>query len=414
MSRLSGVGQLRVVGGVPLFLRCLAAIAPLVALWSLATPLMAAPDEPAQFVEAAAVARGQLLPPTVLSAVGPQSAVRLPADLVATARLASCVAFHPDVPASCQPVVAGAPRIIGALTEFGRYPPPYYALVGLPTRWTHGRAAAWAARAAAGALTSVLLALGWWLAASFGSSGLLLGAAVALTPMVLFLGGVVNESNLEISAGFALWCGLLCLADGTGPPPARLVRWTAVAGCALAVARALSPFFLAVALVAAGLVAGGARLRELAASRVVRRASIAVVAAVVASLGWLLARGIPTLLGRAVRPPITLGGELARTAGLTGGRILQLVGNFGWLDTPAPLVTDVCWGVALGTVLVAALGRGLEPGLGRGRGRPVGLGRRRTVLVAVGVSLVVVGLPFALESPRIDAVGVYWQSRYVL
>jgi hypothetical protein len=77
------------------------------ALWSLAVPLMASPDEPSHVVRAAAVARGELFG-TVnevdqsLGRPGVGTLVRLPSDFAAALALPNCFEFERDQPADCQ------------------------------------------------------------------------------------------------------------------------------------------------------------------------------------------------------------------------------------------------------------------------------------------------------------------------
>ena len=55
----------------------------------------------------------------------------------------------------------------------------------------------------------------------------LLGALVAISPMVLFISAVVTPSGLETSAVFAAWCGGLCVVQA--PEVSRgLVAWTSL------------------------------------------------------------------------------------------------------------------------------------------------------------------------------------------
>ncbi|HUY65003.1 MAG TPA: DUF2142 domain-containing protein [Acidimicrobiales bacterium] len=114
----------------------LAVLFAMTAAWSLATALMASPDEPAHTIKAAAVARGQFFgtpaPPTA-GGPSPDVAVRVPDVFAAAVELPGCYAFHPDVDASCAPALHPVTAVVTVDTPAGRYEPLYYFVVGLPS-----------------------------------------------------------------------------------------------------------------------------------------------------------------------------------------------------------------------------------------------------------------------------------------
>ena len=126
------------------------------AIWSIATPIGANNDERAQLIKAASVVRGQV----VGQSVNPTSAAQL--STADRANLAYCRTQHTSadcdaavtivsvpesiahftVPAcyilyvygsSCGHGLQGSGREVPAATYVGRYPPLYYAIVGLPS-----------------------------------------------------------------------------------------------------------------------------------------------------------------------------------------------------------------------------------------------------------------------------------------
>jgi hypothetical protein len=134
----------------------LAVFSVLLGLWGLATPRFAVPDEPAHFVKAAAVARGQLIGP-------PERPTRfhLPPGIVDARFQTGCFVFKPEVPADCPPGQGGSgtgSRDVVAYTAAGKYPPAYYALVGLPTLVWPDLRSVHAARGLSAALSAALLA----------------------------------------------------------------------------------------------------------------------------------------------------------------------------------------------------------------------------------------------------------------
>jgi hypothetical protein len=79
--------------------------------------------------------------------------------------------------------------------------------------------------------------------------------------------------------------------------------------------------------------------------------------------------------------------------------LINMVGDFGWLDTPSPAATLLAWAVAGGALLLLSLAL---PGRRRGR---TGL----ALLV-----LAVAAAPVVLQVPTASDVGLIWQGRYAL
>lgn len=383
-----------------------AAIA-LLAVWSLATPLLAAPDEPSQFTRAVSLVRGQLDPPLVSTAVGRQFAIRIPAADLPGPHNPGCFAFRPDVPASCVRGFTAPPRPPGGdaspaarpgataatTTQFGNYPPLYYAVVGLPTLVLHGTAALWSARLFALLCSAALLGLaGCLLRRYHPRPALLLGLAVALTPEVLFFGGVVSDSGVEIAAGVAFWAGLVTLIDMPGPLPRRVLWLTTVAGVALTLSRPLSPAWVLGALVITGFAATPARRRELLLGSMTAPMRAVLAAALTVSLAWTAMHGVPHLLHAGPPTRVSVGTALSGHA--VAHRLASLIGLLGWEDTPAPALTLACWGAAVILLLGTALAtRGADRGGadrggtdrgGVGRGG-VGRGGLATLVLMLGV-----------------------------
>src|SRR5512132_43070 len=105
------------------------------ALWGIANPPFAAPDEPAHVKRAVALDHGELTGrtpnPRLLRKLGGDRSnlvVRVP-EVYVTAEPA-CFAFKPDASAACIRF-GGSTRDIDTVTTAGRHPPAYYAVVGL-------------------------------------------------------------------------------------------------------------------------------------------------------------------------------------------------------------------------------------------------------------------------------------------
>ena len=294
----------------------------LCAAWSFVTPIGAANDEPAQLVKAASVVRGQLvgstLTPTLEARLSP--AVR--------AGLQNCVSVHgahacdkaitvvtvpesfanfavpscrylifQNLPADCGHGLRGSGREAIGVTYVGRYPPLYYAIVGLPSLVWHTNTAVYLMRLLSGLLCSMFLGLAFALAALWSRSRLLvLAVAVTASPMAIMFGAVVNPSGLEIAAATCVWTGgLILVLDRTSEPPTSLVVATGVAASAMVLSRGLSPLWLAVISGSLAVLAPGS-LRVLFRSRTVRIAAVAVALVTLLAVGyivWAHALGVP-------------------------------------------------------------------------------------------------------------------------
>src|SRR5664280_1022353 len=177
------------------FLLLVVAISLILVAWVFATPLMASPDEPSQVTQAAAVVRGQFDVRHQHSPIGPISSVLVPTWVQHAFPLPNCYAFKPQHPAACHVVVGRSLRPVAVQTQFSNYPPLFFVWTGLPTLVASGTTALYAMRLAAALVNAALLALGIELLLRYHRRRLpVIGALVALTPMVYFLASVVNAS----------------------------------------------------------------------------------------------------------------------------------------------------------------------------------------------------------------------------
>ena len=215
--------------------------------------------------------------------------------------------------------------------------------------------------------------------------------------MALFLSGSVNPNAVEIAAGIALWATLL--AWFTHPLPARersRAARAAVAAIALVSTRAFAPFFLAV-IVTGALVAAGRRPRTLL-TRPAKRAALAVAVVTVLAVGWTIAAGTLSTTGNDY-PEYENVRRFLYDVGLSlDDYERQMIGVFGWLDTPALEHVYVLWFGVLGLVCLAALV----------------LGRPRHRAVVGGLVVLSVLAPIAFQWPVATELGLIWQGRYLL
>jgi len=379
------------------YLALLTAFVMVISAWSLATPLMASPDESAQQAQAVAIVRGQFDEPHVKGPTGAISFVNVPAWVLSGYLLPNCFAFKPDHPAGCNVHVPTSGPVLQAPTQFSNYPPLYFLLTGLPSLVLTGTTAMHAMRLVAVLVNASLLALGIYLLARFHPRrSALIGALVAITPMVLFLSSVVNNSGVEIAAAIAAWCGGLCVIEQRKVPRA-LGLWTSVAFVVFILSRPLSPVNAAIVLTVLAVLAGRRRIRMLSRDPGARRIGLTVVASMLVAGVFLGAGGLPGLLGFPLKPPLSFGAAFHQVLLLDPSRLQQGIGRFGWNDTPLPEWVPTLW-VTL-TILLCL----------------VGLIRSSRFRIALPLlALAIFLMPVIFEIPKINAVGAYWQGRYWL
>ncbi len=377
--------------------------------WALSIAPMGAPDEIAHSRRAVAVARGQFLGETVWvdtpSLRAPQTEVQIPQGYGQGFAIGNdqtlCWSNDLRVPTSCAPRPASeSGPIARTVTYVGAYQPGYYFVVGLPSRWLPPSTGIYAMRIVSALLVAVLLASA---AVSVGELGSgpwrVVGAAAALTPTVLFLGGSINPNGFEIAASAALWTSLLVLLRSDGPSPSRLLVRVGVAAVALACTRPTSPMLL-VAIVVAALAFGAtrARVQELWPSRRVRTLVGVVGAALVVNLGFVI---VNQSLSKVIqfKVPERSRLSLARAAvDQSPSWLDQALGSLTWLGRGAvrlpPGVRWLWWG-AIVLVLVVGLARATM--------------RQRLVLVLLAAACAVGPIAASVLEPA-----ALWQGRYML
>lgn len=372
--------------------------------WALSNPLMAGPDEPEHTMRAASVARGELIGPTRRGQPDHIRFVEVPDRLARVRFSAACYAFRRHIDAGCEVTLNEGPDGVHRTPiSNGRFPPTPYGVLGLPSLINHSSAGVYLMRlfgaAICGALfASALLSLRQarapWLAAS--------GLAFALTPMVLFVDSLVNPSGLEIAGGVAFWASGAVLVGKARERivDARLVARTAIGAAVLVLARPLGMGWLAFAAVVLLLTCTAPALGRLLRARVVQVWAGVVAACIAFELAWIT---YFDSLGSKTPPGPSAEGfndleVLRETFGTTSASYREMIGVFGWVDTPAPALTVVLWTGALGLLV----------GLGLGLAR-----RQMAIAIATLLGLIVV-VPAVLEFIEAKRFGFGWQGRYTL
>ena len=403
----------------------------LCAVWSLATPIDAANDEGSQVIKAASVVRGEILgtPLTAATArslpkgqVGvlkmcevylhqpgaqehdaasrcsaPFTIVTVPQSFSTLPPSKPCNS-NPLIPDECPTHLDGSKRPVEAITYVGRYPPLYYAVVGLPSLVSASDTAIYGMRLVSGLLTAVLLGLSIALVTTWSSRRLLLLAVtVATTPMLVVFGSTVNPSGLEMSAALCTWTGLLILVleHAERPPPSLVAACTATSAL-MALCRSLSPLWLAlIAVFVAAL--RPAATRSLAADRRVRIGSVVVALTMVVVVVYVLwAKSLNVLpVGGIVPPNTPISSVVELALGHTGLLISQFAGAFGWGFASPPLA-----GIALLTAAVGALVLG-----------GIVTGARREVVVLAALIVTALVLPLLIVLSQANKDGIVWQAR---
>jgi hypothetical protein len=376
-------------------------------LWGIADPLFAAPDEPAHVSRAVALDHGELTGETPnrrgRQRPGDDNAeliVRVP-EILALAN-PGCFAFKADTSAACLRV-AGSSRDVDTVTSAGRHPPAYYAVVGLASLvGSPGSRTVYLMRLIGAVITGAFIATAITALQRTSAPRLVAaGLLVAITPMVLFVSSAVTPSVPEIAAALTLWVSGLALVSQTNERvDKRLVTAVGISASVLALSRQLSPLWLGLIALSMLVFANRGSVRNLVRSSWARLWGVVVTACALAQVGWVVVVKPldATLLGRE-QIDVESAEILRSSLGATFGRYREMIGLFGWLDTPSPALTYLLWTVALAALLIIA----------------VLVATRRHVLLLLGLVVATILVPVALEIPAYRDVGtVFWQGRYTL
>ncbi|MEY2448218.1 MAG: hypothetical protein QOH79_1694 [Acidimicrobiaceae bacterium] len=345
--------------------------------WALAAPRLDGPDERDHAIRAVATVRGHVIGEFLPSALGYRMRVRIPMA-VCNGVLVDRVLCNPTPDPGAADVDTG---------EY-RHPPPYYAVIGLPSLVWDGVDASYVMRLVSAAIGSALIA--WAFSSAIQSRNRLcvLGVATATTPIVWFLIADLNPNGVEIAAAICLWAG--SLATAVQGPSERVIRRAGIALTILVMSRGISPLYALMALGSAALIAGPTRRRELIGRRDVRRWLAAGAGGTVITGAWVLVAGFSHNVHRT-------GHALSSGLRSTGLFLQESVGD--WLDlrVSLPYAVAACAVVALpivGTGIVRA--------------------RRSDRRVLLGLLGIVLLLPLTSDIMNLPPIASAWQGRYGL
>jgi hypothetical protein len=371
------------------------------AAWIVASPLMAVPDEPAHAVRAAAAVRGELVGVDSTEARGHVEFSVPPG--IAEASSLTCFAFDGTVDASCQPDVDDAlgPLVPGMSTAELNLN-SYYVMVGWPSLFLGGEAGLVGMRLMSALLVAVAVGFAVMQLRMLPRHGWsLVALAVSMTPMVGWLSASVNPNALEWAAAVGLLSTLLALGRTDSPPRIMLERAGIVVATTLLLVsgRTVTLLWLLLVVVAAVIAAEPKRLVTVIRAPAVWAAAALCGTIAVAALVW------------AVRPP-AYDPFIVEVPGMGGSftegfmRMLtdapfywqEMIGVFGWKDTPSlPIVVAL-----LGAVLLGLLGTSLS------------VGRSRLLAAGVVLAAAMLLVPPVLQGLLLEDVGYMWQGRYML
>lgn len=371
------------------------------AAWSFASPLGSGPDEPAHLDRAASLVRGQWLGTPLPHPTNFQKStvtVRVPEVFAALANDIGCFQFKSQVPAGCRPALPASAKEVSTQTYVGRYPPLYYLLVGLPTLFLVSVKGIYGARLVSCALSAAMLALAITsLRRCRGTPLLAAGAAVAVTPMVIYLAGVINPNGLEVASAVSAWVSAMALASQPLEElSASTIGSLGASLMVLVLARPLSPIWALAVVAALVIVERRWSWRELFGLSTARAWAGGFIAALVAAAAWdLYANPFLTEPGTPLPAHTSESGIVVMAIERLDLLVNSSIGFFGWLDAPSPEAVIVAWLFVLGfLVLVGAA-----------------LGRLRGVAAMCGTLAAWVVLPVAVAVVQARTEGILGQGR---
>lgn len=400
--------------------------------WMLASPVGASPDEPAHITYAWGTATGQtvlgekLVPttesfPYAWSAVTSQTRKKVvkgkPAYTVETREqldirsrkysatsvqqpqkllqypAPTCYRFHADRPVkACLKIPPDNDVLVAKTSYMTRYPPLFYAIEGAQLRTAtaigfSGPAVLYGARLTSVVVTLLTVGFGvFLLARRFPGYVVALVSLLALPPMAWFLAGSVNPSGVEIAAAFLLAAAVLALRvdHARGGFSVAAILAVPLGTLLLAWTRPLSwvwaSLILCLLLVPTGHGKGEPWTRRLPVRRLGIAAFAATALILASAMVWFgYAYPLRSSESGAVSVPPAWAGlnPIERIVLLilrTGGIASEMIGNFGWLDTPLPDLAIFVW-LAVASVAIGIWFGGRSPYLPRWSvGAVLGLG----------------------------------------
>lgn len=361
------------------------ALFPILAIWALANPMFASPDEPVHMVRAQGFSN--------LDFSNPYRTDGIPVDA------AACFVQLPDVTAECMELdwIAGTVEIDARSTN--GYPPLLHLAAAIPAVFVDGLVGAYAMRLWMAAVVAAGFA---WAAMLLSRPGIgpwpVTGLILAMTPQVIFISSSVNPSGIT-AAGAALLIAAVISARLT----ARITRGVIVAALAGAGAMVLTrregTLMLAAVLVALAPLMPPQPVDTLRraisdAGRAHRNRVVAGVGAAVVAVGLVWWRWGEYAAGFLRSPGQRRGTlDLAEAVRTLPRYFSEMLGRFGWMEAPIGVRLETVGTVAIALLLLMA----------------IALGRRRFVLATLWAMAVAAAVVVSAGMVEVD----YLQARYV-
>ena len=320
----------------------------LIAVWSTLTPLFSGPDEPASYIRGAALVRVEMTGTDIAPSetTGYWSTyVDIPQQFGVAQLVPWCFVGKPETPACSLPLETLTP-VEEPRTDMGRYPPTGYIFSGIGSLIGATDNSVYLSRLTNALVSAIFFALACSTWLSIGRSPFAILAAI--TPGAVFASSVISASAIEISSAICLWASFSAWIKYDS----KLNAYSTMAsGVVLALARPTGPIFLLLAIL---IVLLATPLNESFKSLAKRSRIILLVTGIATLLSALwqfliyshnleksyVDKKLPSLLEISDQSL----NDLSR-------KIAESIGNFGWLDTPAP--TIVVWSFVVFAVLAA-------------------------------------------------------------
>lgn len=312
----------------------------LIAVWSTLTPLFSGPDEPASYIRGAAIVRGQFtgtdIAPSETTAYW-STYVDIPQQFGVAQLVPWCFVGKPDVPACSQPLETLTP-VEDPRTDMGRYPPTGYFFGGLGSLIGATDVSVYLSRFFNALVSSVFFALAIKTWRDINRSPISILAAIS--PGVIFASSVISASALEISAAICMWASSYAWMKQNS----KLNSFSIIAsGTMLALARPTGPIYL---LITVFLVFFSTPPSESFKSFAKRSKVVMLILGTSTLLAavWQLFIYSHNLDKSYVEEEMPNLFEIIQQSlnDLTR-KIAESIGNFGWLDTPAPTIVIWCF-----------------------------------------------------------------------
>jgi hypothetical protein len=242
------------------------------------------------------------------------------------------MAFKWDTTADCMNLAWGTEgEVQGSPTD--TYPPLFHAVAGIPSLAFNGLKGAYIMRLWMAFVCSSMIALAatllWFRRQHIWSIG---GLTAALTPMVVFTSATVNPSGITSALASLIWASGLNVSRPSATTKTQLSRWTFILSVMLfPLLRRDALAWEFIILVILATTVSKERITMLKRDRVMTGSLVAVVCNMV--FVWFTWSGTATdsFVSNSASHG---GGSWASGLGSLYTKILEMIGWFGWLDSP--------------------------------------------------------------------------------